>query len=423
MKKSLFLLLIVGFFVFNSSKAQCPLTVAVDFTAETIYGDTIHLFDILDNGQYVVIDFFFTTCGPCQQTAPIVNQSYNDFGCNYGDVFFMSISTGDNNAACILFDETYGVEYPTISGVEGGGTQINNTYQIGAYPTVILIAPNYDIIEQDIWPIPNVNALNTPILNAGCQMMECPCTAQFTVDNWDVCAGNSIQFFDESIGNIISWEWEFEGGDPSTSTEQNPLVSYEYPGDKDVTLTVTTSSNSNTFYGLDIILIYPLPEVTLEPFDDVCIFDPPFELTGGLPEGGEYFGAGVTNGWFDPNAAGLGTHTITYTYTDTNECENFAEEAILVDACTGIDKNFNTDPFSIYPNPSDGNFNVEFTKSGHLTIRVVNILGVTIYEKQFDSNGKFVQKISLKGIEDGLYFVIFETGDTNYVKKLKVRSR
>ncbi len=40
--------------------AQTPLTVAVDFTATDIEGVEHNLFSILDAGQYVCIDFFYT---------------------------------------------------------------------------------------------------------------------------------------------------------------------------------------------------------------------------------------------------------------------------------------------------------------------------------------------------------------------------
>lgn len=41
--------------------SQTPLTQAVDFTATTTEGEEFNLFEILDGGQYVCIDFFFTT--------------------------------------------------------------------------------------------------------------------------------------------------------------------------------------------------------------------------------------------------------------------------------------------------------------------------------------------------------------------------
>jgi thiol-disulfide isomerase/thioredoxin len=170
MKKivTLILALAIGF----GLKAQCPLTTAVDFTATDVHGTEVHLFDILDGGQYVLIDFFFTTCVPCQQATPKIVESYYAMGCNQHDVFYMEIATGDTEAACLNWVNTYGVEYPTISGV-AGGTSICNQYQVGAYPTVILIAPNRQIVIQDLWPINNAQAVISALEAQGLQQHDC----------------------------------------------------------------------------------------------------------------------------------------------------------------------------------------------------------------------------------------------------------
>ena len=170
MKKlvTLILALAIGF----GLKAQCPLTQAVDFTATDVHGTEVHLFDILDGGQYVLIDFFFTTCGPCQQATPKIVESYYAMGCNMHDVFYMEIATGDSEAACLNWVNTYGVEYPTISG-EAGGTGICNQYGIPAYPTVILIAPNRQIVIQDLWPINNAQTVISALEQHGLQQHDC----------------------------------------------------------------------------------------------------------------------------------------------------------------------------------------------------------------------------------------------------------
>ncbi|MCF8368264.1 MAG: hypothetical protein K9G76_04420 [Bacteroidales bacterium] len=59
MKK--FTLLLALIFATAFSFSQTPLTTAVDFTATDTEGVEHNLFEILDNGQYVCIDFFFTT--------------------------------------------------------------------------------------------------------------------------------------------------------------------------------------------------------------------------------------------------------------------------------------------------------------------------------------------------------------------------
>jgi len=63
-------------------------------------------------------------------------------------------------------------------------------------------------------------------------------------------------------------------------------------------------------------VITVFPAIVVECPDDfaVCLNDEPFLLTGASPEGGTYSGPGVINGFFDPALAGVGFHTITYTY-------------------------------------------------------------------------------------------------------------
>ena len=67
--------------------------------------------------------------------------------------------------------------------------------------------------------------------------------------------GQNVGFYDFSTGGITSWEWTFEGGNPSTSTEQNPVVFYDTPGAFDVTLIVGDGINTNTMTKTDYITV------------------------------------------------------------------------------------------------------------------------------------------------------------------------
>ncbi|MFH2094424.1 MAG: hypothetical protein ABIJ16_01895, partial [Bacteroidota bacterium] len=91
-------------------------------------------------------------------------------------MIFLGIDYGDSEAQVEQFDLTYGVEYPTIAG-SSGGTNICNDYQITAYPTAILIAPDHSILVQDIWPISGMTA--TVEANGGVQQ---PCYTGITAD-------------------------------------------------------------------------------------------------------------------------------------------------------------------------------------------------------------------------------------------------
>jgi len=59
MKK--FILMAVLFIAATFAFSQTPLTTAVDFTGTDIYGNEVNLFEILDGGQYVCLDFWFST--------------------------------------------------------------------------------------------------------------------------------------------------------------------------------------------------------------------------------------------------------------------------------------------------------------------------------------------------------------------------
>jgi PKD repeat protein len=61
------------------------------------------------------------------------------------------------------------------------------------------------------------------------------------------CVNDPIAFKDASWkAGVTSWAWSFPGATPSTSTSQNPTVTYAAPGWYDVTLTVSNSVGSNT---------------------------------------------------------------------------------------------------------------------------------------------------------------------------------
>ncbi len=149
-------LLTIALFAFTTARAQTNLTQAVDFTVTDVNGNVHNLFNILNGGQHVCIDFFFDTCGPCQVTSPHFKQTYTNFGCNNEDIFFIAIDLNDTDAEVIAYENTYlggAPGYPSVSGMDGNGNSVVNAYGIGAFPTYILIQPDQTIIEQDMWPI------------------------------------------------------------------------------------------------------------------------------------------------------------------------------------------------------------------------------------------------------------------------------
>jgi thiol-disulfide isomerase/thioredoxin len=153
-----------------SVNAQTSLTTAVDFTVTDVHGETHNLFSLLNEGKYVIVDFFFTTCGPCISSVPTLNQSFIDYGCNTGEIFYISIDNDNTDAEVLQYELDYGGLLPSVSGIEGGGNAVISAYGISAYPTVILIAPDHTILEQDIFPVSNIT---TALPSHGLNMAVC----------------------------------------------------------------------------------------------------------------------------------------------------------------------------------------------------------------------------------------------------------
>jgi len=72
-----------------------------------------------------------------------------------------------------------------------------------------------------------------------------PVTA-FTANTTTPEIGAIVQFTDQSTNTPTSWLWNFPGGTPSTSTAQNPSVTYATAGSYQVTLTATNAGGNGT---------------------------------------------------------------------------------------------------------------------------------------------------------------------------------
>lgn len=76
---------------------------------------------------------------------------------------------------------------------------------------------------------------------------SCAPKADFYPDSRFTCAGDQVTFKDNSGNGVVtSWLWNFQDGEPSTSTEQNPTVTFTGAGYKTVTLTVSNSMGVNS---------------------------------------------------------------------------------------------------------------------------------------------------------------------------------
>lgn len=100
--------------------------------------------------------------------------------------------------------------------------------------------------RKNLWQNSNLIATGT---NDGFTNVCAP-IAEFSSSETDVCAGSTVEFTDQSwnaeVDGSWTWDWSFSGGTPSTSSEQNPTITYNTAGTFNVTLTVSNSTGSDS---------------------------------------------------------------------------------------------------------------------------------------------------------------------------------
>lgn len=200
------------------------------------------------------------------------------------------------------------------------------------------------------------------------------------------------------------------------------------------TITVSTSgtynvtvTNSDGCSASDTVMltINPLPGVGLIPFSSpVCNDLTSFILTNGTPSGGVYSGPTVVGNVFNPQAAGVGSHTITYTITDGNGCSNSSSQNIMVNNCIGIIESSNTYFVNVYPNPTQGTFTLAIDNASidELLISIVDMQGKEVFAvREKNIATEYKQQIDLSDVSKGIYFIKLSTGSDVKVQKLIIQ--
>ncbi len=146
------------------------------------------------------------------------------------------------------------------------GPNVTHTYNLaGDFAPVLIIRDSLNLAAGDttycsVTVLSDILSIRGPILN-------------FTADSTQLCGPYGVTFFNNTSiptgVNVTGWEWNF--GDGSTSTEQNPGVhEYTQAGNYTVTLTATTSGGC--------VYTLPLPNF-IQFFQGPPIFFPDTSLS------------------------------------------------------------------------------------------------------------------------------------------------
>lgn len=224
-----------------------------------------------------------------------------------------------------------------------------------------------------------------------------------------VCADYDI-LFENLSQNIETNSWIFEGGQPSTSTDQNPMVRYNASGSYPVKLIVTNALGSDT--------LESLVQINSEPLSDFQ-----YQLSGSETVNFEFTGSGQTSLiWDFGDGSGSAEIAPTHTY---NAVGSFDVTLIAINECgrdtvirtvnimiSGVEDVLNsTSKLSVSPNPGNGNFEVQIKSlnEGYYKITIYDILGRSLHSKQIYVFGEECkEKFELSHLNSGMYLLTLD---------------
>lgn len=361
-------------YVCSGSPVTLEASVATSYLWST--GDTTSAITVSAPG-----DYFVETSSLCGQavsdtvTISAVNSAITDFeedttcvggaatisAQGTGEVNWYAAATGGNVLAAgnaytissLQNTETYYAEnYSEIPGIitncppanHTGSTQYSGT-QFSSYLifdchtaftlTSVKVYTDYPGTRVIEWRASNGTVLDdtSVYINSG--------TSRITLD-FEIIPGSNYQLgTNTSVNNT-----NFGYNSPALRRTSGGL---SYPYEVADVLSIHNSTNGTTFYYYfyDWEIEYgkascssartpvqavasPLPSVSINGLDTAYQISAGVIALSGQPAGGTFSGNGVAGNTFDPAQAGLGTHTLTYSYTDARGCFNSVSQDVHV---------------------------------------------------------------------------------------------
>jgi len=225
-----------------------------------------------------------------------------------------------------------------------------------------------------------------------------PVQASFQLGFQPYCVGTPIQFANTSQ-NALNFNWSFEGGSPSTSSEASPSVTYSESGSYDVTLIAWNSAFSDTIFTPAAIVISQAPPVpVIQVQDNVLTIS----------------AQGIIQ-WFFNGQPLLGENSNSLSMTETgdyyvtvsqNGCSSASEPYYFSVSAIGPVSASN---IAFYPNPANDWIQIANQNLSVSNYEIVDGTGRLV----LSGNLNHLQTISIKELAAGLYFIKLFSKDFN----------
>ncbi|MDO4995000.1 MAG: TlpA disulfide reductase family protein [Bacteroidales bacterium] len=115
-----------------------------DFEA-TYEGKTTKLSDYVGKGQYVLVDFWASWCGPCRQEIPNLIAAYNKY--KGKGLVVLGVATWDKPEDTLKAIDELKIPYPQMMNAQDAGSK---AYGIEGIPQIILFGPDGTIVARDL---------------------------------------------------------------------------------------------------------------------------------------------------------------------------------------------------------------------------------------------------------------------------------
>jgi len=102
------------------------------------------------------------------------------------------------------------------------------------------------------------------LTSQGCEAPSVIPVANFEVSDTSLCKFDAVTFNDLSTNSPTSWQWNFQGGNPSSSNLQNPTVTYNSTGTYNVSLTVTNAAGVDIEVKSSFVTVSGLPQFSVQ---------------------------------------------------------------------------------------------------------------------------------------------------------------